>query len=138
MFKIKKWCLVFPLLISLLLISSICYQVVEAEAPSITSQFKTQEIGKKIVTAYNSVVSQTDNSPCISASGLDICKTEKLICACPREYPFGTRFLIDGQIYFCEDRLHEKYDDRIDLLMKTDKEAKQWGKRLLEVKIIDD
>lgn len=139
MSKIRIWCLIFPLITILLLISSLYYRVIEAEAPIITfSQSKIQELGKMLVTSYNAVADQTDDSPCISASGLNICETDKLICACPRKYPFGTKFLIEGQIYFCEDRLHRKYDDRIDLLMKTKEEAKQWGKQWLEVKIVND
>ena len=69
-----------------------------------------------IITTYRAVVSQTDSQPCISASGMDICHTQKRICACPRRYPFGTKFLIDGIIWECQDRLAPKYDNRIDLL----------------------
>jgi len=91
----------------------------------------------KIITAYNPVKSQTDHTPCISASGLNVCKMEKLVCACSREYEFGTKFLINGQVWECYDRLARKYDNRIDLLMYNYKDAKEFGKQLLEVIIIN-
>jgi len=87
------------------------------------------------VTAYNAIEYQTDNTPCISASGLNVCETDELICACPREFEFGTKFKINGKIYDCQDRLHLKYDDRIDLLMHTIEEAKEFGKQELKVYI---
>jgi len=97
---------------------------------------KYRSIGKVIVTGYNAVRQQTDNTPCIAASGMNVCKVKEDICACPRKYKFGTKFLIAGKVYNCQDRLHKKYDDRIDLLMATPKEAKTWGKKILNVKII--
>lgn len=93
-----------------------------------------EEIGRHTITAYTLTIEQTDDTPCISASGLDVCKTDKLICACPREYEFRTKFLIDGQVYHCEDRLSEKYDYRFDILMNDYDEALEWGKQILLVK----
>lgn len=87
------------------------------------------------VTAYHP--GEPDPTPCISASGMNICETKKKIIACPRKYPFGTRFLINETIYYCEDRLNIKYDDRIDLFVKDEKEMKKWGKRTIEVIKID-
>lgn len=87
------------------------------------------------VTAYHP--GEPDLFPCLSASGVNICETDKNIVACSRKYPFGTKFLINGAAYYCEDRLNIKYDDRIDLLVKNEKEMKKWGKRTIEVIKID-
>lgn len=91
----------------------------------------------KIVTAYYPAPSETDSDPCIAASGLNICSTSENICACPRKYPFGTKFLIGNKIYSCQDRLSKKYDDRIDLLMSSKEEVLKWGKRKLEVTVLN-
>lgn len=99
-------------------------------------EVQLEVVGHRIITAYNPTEAQTDSSPCISASGLNVCEADKLICACPREFPFGTKFLIDDKVYHCEDRLSEKYDHRIDILMIDYKEAKEWGKQNLLVQII--
>ena len=94
-------------------------------------------LGTYTITAYNALSYQTDNSPCISASGMNICEAGELICACPREFEFGTEFFINGRWWNCQDRLHSKYDDRIDLLMHTIEDAKEFGKQELEVYIIN-
>ncbi len=90
-----------------------------------------------VVTAYYPSKKETDNTPCISASGLNICKTKKNIVACPRKYPFGTRVIIEGKLYFCEDRTNIKYDGIFDILVKDKKEMLKWGKKILPVTILD-
>jgi len=58
------------------------------------------------ITAYTSSVEETDNTPCLSASGVNLCKNTILdihrlgimqdrisfdgIIACPKKYDFGT------------------------------------------------
>lgn len=71
------------------------------------------------VTGYNTVPEQTDDTPCIAASGADICGRTDVI-ACPRAIPLGTRAIIDGREYVCEDRLAKKYDHRIDISCDKD------------------
>ena len=90
----------------------------------------------RTVTAYYPVPWQTDEEPCISASGMNICKAKKKICA-SNEFPFGTRLLIAGEICEVQDRLHPKIKYTIDLFFKTKKEVENWGKRTVEVKRID-
>lgn len=67
-----------------------------------------------LITGYNTVIEQTDDTPCISASGENICGLENTV-ACPRFIPFYTIIRIYGEEYVCLDRLHEKYDDRFDI-----------------------
>ena len=79
-------------------------------------------------TAYNSLASQTDQSPCISASGKNICGRDDVI-ACPRKYKLGSQFLINGKIYVCEDRTSFKIDGW-DMFMDKDLEgAVNFGRR---------
>lgn len=94
----------------------------------------------RVVTAYYPVPWETDDEPCIIASGMNVCKIDlekRKICACSRKYPFGTKFLINGEVWECQDRLNIKYDDRIDLLVKNKQEMKNWGKRTIEVIKLD-
>jgi hypothetical protein len=66
------------------------------------------------ITGYNSVPEQTDSTPCIGASGKNLCgRTDAL--ACPRSYALGTIVEIDSKFYVCEDRLSKKYDNRWDV-----------------------
>lgn len=84
------------------------------------------------VTAYYPVPWETDEDPCISASGMNICKTTKKICA-SNEFPFGTKLLIAGEIWEVQDRMNPKYHKIIDLFFKDKESMKRWGKRTVEV-----
>ena len=126
-------------------------------APKINSQIRQREISQKfeniglnltilpkseapikkfetLITGYNTTKEQTDNTPCISASGKNICGRKDVI-ACPREYPFGSVFEIKGEKYVCEDRLNEKYDHRIDINCNLDFECSKAVFRA-EVKVL--
>ncbi len=72
-----------------------------------------------LITGYNTVIEQTDSTPCISASGDNICGKDNVV-ACPRKYPFGSIFGIRGREYVCLDRLAEKYDSRFDINCNLD------------------
>lgn len=71
------------------------------------------------VTGYNTVEAQTDATPCLSASGDDICGRSDVV-ACPRHLPLGTVVEIDGKTYTCLDRTNAKYNDRFDISCDKD------------------
>ncbi|MDD5353293.1 MAG: hypothetical protein PHS93_09055 [Candidatus Omnitrophica bacterium] len=97
----------------------------------------TQEIIYAYVSGYNTTKPQTDSTPCISASGDNICGRTNVV-ACPREIPLGTWIKIDGKSYQCLDRLHPKYDDRFDISFDKDIEAaKEWGVQYKEIIIFN-
>lgn len=97
--------------------------------------FDVETIKKSFwVSAYNTVKWQTDDSPCIAASGKNICGRKDVI-ACPIKYPFGTQIQILDKIYTCEDRM--KHDGSIDISFDKDVVgAKKWGIKYLEVQIL--
>jgi hypothetical protein len=72
------------------------------------------------VTGYNTVVGQTDSTPCIAASGANICGRRDAV-ACPRRIDLGTVVEIRGTTYVCEDRLARKFNTRFDI--SCDKDA---------------
>jgi hypothetical protein len=71
------------------------------------------------VTGYNTVPGQTDDTPCIAASGANICGRTDAV-ACPRRISLGTFLQIRGMAYVCEDRLAKKYDSRFDISCDKD------------------
>lgn len=71
------------------------------------------------VTGYNTVPGQTDDTPCIAASGANICGRTDAV-ACPRRITLGTYLAIRGAFYVCEDRLAKKYDSRFDISCDKD------------------
>jgi hypothetical protein len=74
---------------------------------------------RAFVTGYNTVVGQTDSTPCVAASGAEICGRRDAV-ACPRRIGFGTIVEIRGTTYVCEDRLAKKFDSRFDISCDKD------------------
>ena len=72
------------------------------------------------VTGYNTVPRQTDYTPCIAASGANICGRRDTV-ACPPFLPLGAVVEIKGKKYVCEDRIGWKYQARFDVNCDKDK-----------------
>ena len=47
--------------------------------------------------------------------------------------PFGTKVVINGQVYVAEDRGGAIKGNRIDMFFMTHKEALRWGRRTMDV-----
>ncbi len=97
----------------------------------------------RVVTAYNAGdPRQTDDSPCISANGENIChalaKGEKRCAA--NFVPLGSSLYVD-KIGVClvTDRTNKRYRNRVDIAMKKNEyqKARRFGRQKLKVKIID-
>ena len=74
------------------------------------------------VTGYNTVPAQTSATPCISASGDNICGRTDTV-ACPSILPIGSVVEIRGAKYLCDDRLAKKYRGRFDVNCDKDAEC---------------
>jgi hypothetical protein len=72
------------------------------------------------VTGYNTVPTQTDNTPCVGAAGTYICGRNDVV-ACPPFLKLGTAVEIGGKRYVCEDRTSRKYRGRFDINCDQDK-----------------
>lgn len=91
------------------------------------------------ITAYNvGVPAQTDASPCIGASGENLCSLiaqgEK-ICAA-NFVPLGAKLYIENYgICIVKDRMNSRYHNRVDIAFPADKikEAKRFGIKLWNV-----
>jgi len=58
------------------------------------------------------------------------------ICAAPPEYPFGTKFVVDGVVWTCEDRGGAIKGNKLDLLFPSHQEALNFGRQYILVKVI--
>lgn len=86
-----------------------------------------------VVTAYTSSPDETDADPFTPADGGNVGQG---LVACPREFPFGTMFMIGGEIFRCGDRTSKKYDGRFDVWTATKEEAIALGKRIMDVHVV--
>ena len=97
----------------------------------------------RVVTAYNAGdPRQTDDSPCISANGENLCTAlakGKKRCAA-NFVPLGSRLHVE-KIGVClvTDRTNKRYRNRVDIAMQREDyhKARRFGRQKLKVKILD-
>jgi len=108
----------------------------------VRTKFKTETKSiETYVTAYSSTPEQTDSSPCISASGYNLCKHNRENVVACNFLPFGTKIIIPeldpDRVYTVVDRMNSRYDNRIDIWKRSKSDARSFGLRLLTVEIIE-
>lgn len=93
------------------------------------------------MTAYNSEPGQTDNSPCITANGFNVCEhgIEDTIAA--NFLKFGTKVMIPelfgDRVFIVRDRMNKRYTDRVDIWMKDYDDAIKFGLRTATIQVIE-
>jgi len=90
--------------------------------------------------AYTSTVGQTDSTPCISASGDDICKLydQGVKVVASNAFPIGTKVMVEGYgEAIVLDRMNSRYQNAVDIYFGYDTQrALEWGRRNVRVYII--
>jgi len=83
------------------------------------------------ITAYTSEAAQTDDTPCITASGMDVCARNQEDIIAANFLPIGTRVripeLFGDRIFTVQDRMNKRYDKRVDVWFKDLNEARKFG-----------
>ena len=91
------------------------------------------------MTAYTSDPAQTDDTPCITASGMDVCERDQEDVVAANFLPLGTRVripeLYGDRIFTVQDRMNARYDKRMDFWMKDIKQAKKFGLKYATVEV---
>ncbi|MDG1949305.1 MAG: hypothetical protein P8J32_00600 [bacterium] len=91
------------------------------------------------LTAYTSDPAQTDDTPCITASGLDVCERgiENVVAA--NFLPIGTRVripeLYGDRVFYVEDRMNARYYYKMDVWMLDIGDARQFGLQYATVEV---
>jgi len=92
------------------------------------------------ITAYNSDVAQTDDTPCITANGFDVCKNGVEDTIATNFLPFGTKVkipeLFGDRIFTVRDRMNKKHATRVDVWMKNRTEAVNFGVKVAKIQVI--
>jgi len=93
-----------------------------------------------IITAYNSEARQTDNSPCITANGFDVCRHDKEDTIAANFLKFGTKIripaLFGNRIFVVRDRMNKRHSDRVDVWMKNRHDAVKFGVKIAKIEIV--
>lgn len=91
--------------------------------------------GAVVATAYNSLKSQTDSSPWVTASGTR-CRWGVVAC---NFLPIGTKLKIEGfgkKIFVVEDRMAKRFKHRLDVWFPKYKDAVKFGKKKVKYVVV--
>jgi 3D (Asp-Asp-Asp) domain-containing protein len=94
------------------------------------------------LTAYTSEAAQTDDDPCTTANGYNLCShgTEDSVAA--NFLPFGTKIMIPDlfgdRIFVVRDRMHKRFSNRVDVWMTNKTEALKFGVRQSRIVVLKD
>ena len=91
------------------------------------------------LTAYNAEPGQTDDTPCITASGYDLCQAEAETVVAADFLPLGTKVripeLFGDRIFTVEDRMNARYTYKMDIWMKNKSDARQFGVKYATIEV---
>lgn len=94
-----------------------------------------------VATAYSSEVAQTDDTPCITASGYNVCNHGREDIIAANFLPLGAKVrmpdLYGDKIFTVEDRMNQRYTYRIDLWKISRNDAITFGKRLVKLEVVE-
>lgn len=106
-----------------------------------SSKFKVIRTSTHTITAYNSEAGQTDDTPCITANGYDVCDNgiEDTIAA--NFLKFGTKVkipeLFGDRIFVVRDRMNKKHPNRVDVWMIEKHDAIQFGVKVAKIQVVE-
>lgn len=90
-----------------------------------------------VLTAYSSTPDQTDGSPFITASNTHV--RDGIVAA--NFLPFGTKIMIPElfgeKTFVVEDRMHRRFNDRVDIWFPDRWSAKQFGLKKAEIIVLE-
>ena len=93
-------------------------------------------LGNWKITAYCACVICCEKSDGITASGAMVQANHTI--AAPKEFKFGTKMIVGGQLYVVEDRGGGIHGNRIDIYFNSHQEANNFGVRYMDVYVIRD
>ena len=104
------------------------------------NNIKFTSLGVRTMSSYNSEPAQTDDTPCITANGFDVCAHGIEDTVAANFLPFGAQIkipdLFGDRIFIVRDRMNQRYPDRIDIWMLNKADSKIFGLRRAEVQLL--
>ncbi|MBU0722583.1 3D domain-containing protein [Patescibacteria group bacterium] len=92
------------------------------------------------ITAYNSEAGQTDNSPCITANGFNVCENGVEDTIAANFLPFGSKVKIPGlfgnRVFVVRDRMNKRFSNRVDVWMIERPDAIKFGVKVARIEVL--
>lgn len=102
---------------------------------------KNKNTYKVAMTAYNSEPGQTDDSPCITANGFNVCAHGIEDTVAANFLPMGTKVKIPDhfgdRVFIVRDRMNVRYQNRIDVWMLKRTDALKFGVKVARFEVVD-
>jgi 3D (Asp-Asp-Asp) domain-containing protein len=106
-----------------------------------TPEYKVIRTSTHTMTAYNSEPGQTDDSPCITANGFNVCKHGEEDTIAANFLKFGTKVMIPelfgDRVFVVRDRMNKKHPNRVDVWMKDHSDAMKFGVKVAKIQVIE-
>jgi len=94
------------------------------------------------LTAYNSLRGQTDDDPCTTANGFNLCSNGKEDSVAANFLPFGTKIMIPDlfgdRVFVVRDRMNKRFSNRVDVWMIERSDALKFGVRQSQIVILEN
>jgi 3D (Asp-Asp-Asp) domain-containing protein len=124
----------------ILLEKNINTTTIEKRLPVIP-KIKIKQIKTVRITSYTSETAQCDSTPCVTASGFNLCKHSKEDSVALNFLPFGSKIripqLFGKRIFIVRDRMNKRYQNRVDVWMKNKKAALSFGIKKAKIEILE-
>ncbi len=122
-------------------LSPVLKEVASSSKPiASSSELTVVRTSTHTMTAYNSEVGQTDDSPCITANGFNVCKHGIEDTVAANFLPMGTKIkipeLFGDRIFVVRDRMNKKHPNRVDVWMKDRPSAMKFGVKVAKIQVL--
>jgi len=105
-------------------------------------KYKVVRTSTHVITAYNSEPGQTDNSPCITANGYNVCQSDAEDTIAANFLKFGTKVqipeLFGDQVFVVRDRMNKRHATRVDVWMQDHHEAIEFGVKTARIQVVEE
>lgn len=112
--------------------------IVNKDLPQV-NEIKVEKVGYHVITAYTSEKGQTDNSPCITASGFNLCDHGVEDTLAANFLPLGAKVripdLFGDRVFTIRDRMNARYANRLDIWMQNKADAKIFGVKKVKIEV---
>lgn len=106
-----------------------------------STEIKVIRTSTHTITAYNSEAGQTDDSPCITANGYNVCKSGVEDTIAANFLKFGTKVqipeLFGDRVFVVRDRMNKKHPNRVDVWMVDKSDAIQFGVKVAKIQVVE-
>jgi 3D (Asp-Asp-Asp) domain-containing protein len=107
----------------------------------VSNNVRIKSESHRIITAYNSEIGQTDNSPCITANGFNLCQHNIEDSVAANFLPFGAKIripeLFGDKVFVVRDRMNSRHYNRVDIWMADRNDAIKFGVKSAKIEVLE-